>query len=62
MVSVVLNLTSISVMLSQAPWHKKATVVKVQVIAPRVTASEEPVGHIMKSKTNIILKRYSFTY
>ena len=62
MVSVVLNLTSISVMLSQAPWHKKATAVKARATAPRVTASEEPVGHIMRSKTNIILKRCDFTY
>ena len=62
MVSVVLILARISVILSQPPWHRKATAVKVQATAPRVTASEEPVGHIMREKKNIILKKCSFTY
>ena len=62
MVYVVLILANMSVMLSQAPWLRMATAVKVQATAPKVTASEVPAGLIMRLKTNIILKRYSFTF
>ena len=62
MVYVVLILVNMSVMLSQAPWLRMATAVKKQATAPKATASEVPAGHIMKSKTNIILKRHSFTF
>ena len=62
MVSVVLILVHMCVTLSQPPWHRKATAAKVRATALRVTASVEPVGHIMREKKNIILKKCSFTY